>query len=384
MFLGRWFGIDVKIHWTFWLLLGYIAYAAYSAGQPLAGVLASVGLVVSVFVCVVLHEYGHALTARAFGIGTADITLLPIGGVARLQRMPEKPWQEFLVAIAGPAVNVVIAGMLGALILIADVPARPLLAEPIVNVSFLAQLLAINVVLVVFNMLPVFPMDGGRVFRAVLATTMSYVGATRIAVRVGQALAIALGLAGLFVLHSPMLAIVAVFVFFGAAAEGRAVETRARLRGAPVSAAMTTALYPVEADQPLQEVAQWMMASRQDDFPVVENGRLIGLISRRDLEDAWQQHGPQATARHAMRSDMRPVSFDDDLAAVDARLQEGDQSAAPVVSGDRLVGVISLAGISDFLEFGPWRRRVHRYASSANGFAGASPRGGEIIDAEPI
>jgi Zn-dependent protease len=222
--LGRVAGIAVQVHWTFLLLLGWVALMHTRAGGGLADALRGVALTLAVFACVVLHEYGHALTARRYGIGTRDITLLPIGGVARLVRMPEDPRQELLVAAAGPAVNVMLAAAFAAVL--AGTGGRvPITGVTLFGSRFLEQLMWINVVLVIFNLLPAFPMDGGRVLRALLALRMPYLKATRWAAAAGQTMAVALGFAGI-VLPSPFMVLIALFVFSGARAEARMVEQR--------------------------------------------------------------------------------------------------------------------------------------------------------------
>jgi Zn-dependent protease len=223
--LGRFAGIDVYVHVTFLLLLAWIAFSTWTETGSPAAVAASLVLILLLFLCVVLHEYGHALTARRFGIGTRSITLLPIGGVALLRAMPRDPWQEILVALAGPAVNVVIAAGLFLLMVIGSRPGSLLAFDPVTG-SLLPTLLTANLVLALFNLLPAFPMDGGRVLRAGLALRMDRVSATRIAARVGRLLALGLAVFGWF--YSPILLLIAVFVWIGAGAEADAVETAAR------------------------------------------------------------------------------------------------------------------------------------------------------------
>ena len=220
--LTRIAGIDVSVHWTFLLLLGWIVLRTISSGGTLAILANHLLLIIAVFACVVLHELGHALAARQFGIGTRGITLLPIGGVARLERMPREPFQELWIALAGPLVNVVIAGVLLFAISLTSM-AAPFSIAALSTLGFLQQLFWINVGLVLFNLLPAFPMDGGRVLRALLAMIMSYQNATQNAASVGKVMAILLGTLGLFV--NPMLVLVAVFVFFAGAAEARMVES---------------------------------------------------------------------------------------------------------------------------------------------------------------
>ena len=210
--LGTLAGIGVYLHWSFWLLPAWILFS----GSGLTGALGSVLFVFAIFGCVVLHELGHALMARHYGIGTRDITLYPIGGVASLMRMPRRPSQELAIALAGPAVNVVIAGLLFAVLIVVGIGSQGLVFN-IAGGSFLINLLAVNIALVVFNMLPAFPMDGGRVLRAFLAMRKPYLRATEIAVRVGQVVAILLGLLGL--MSGGTLIFIAMFVFLAAQAE---------------------------------------------------------------------------------------------------------------------------------------------------------------------
>ncbi|HUF62321.1 MAG TPA: site-2 protease family protein [Verrucomicrobiales bacterium] len=208
--LGRWFGVDVFVHWTFLLLVAWVFFEFLSIGAGILGALYALALLAAVFLCVILHELGHSLAARRFGIQTRHITLLPIGGVASLTGMPRRPLHELVIALAGPAVNVLIAVLLTPFAFL-------------VGGIFLHLLIA-NLILVLFNLIPAFPMDGGRVFRALLAMKLAYVKATAIAARTGQVLAALIAILGLYYLHNPMTLLVAAFVFFAAAAELRAVR----------------------------------------------------------------------------------------------------------------------------------------------------------------
>ena len=235
--IGKIFGIDVYMHVTFVLLLGFIGLSHWMQTRELAAALAGVGFFVALFACVLLHEFGHALTARRFGIRTRDIALLPFGGLARLERMPEKPMQEFLVAVAGPAVNVVIAGAIIAW-LAATSALVPVEQISLTGGSFLARLAAVNVFLVLLNMLPAFPMDGGRVVRALLATRMDYGRATNIAAKLGQFMVLVFGFVGLF--WNPFLVFIAFFVWICAAAESGMVQMKSALGGLPMQRVMIT------------------------------------------------------------------------------------------------------------------------------------------------
>lgn len=216
--LGQFAGINVFVHWSFWLVPALVLVNALAAGQALAGALQSVGLILAVFACVVLHEYGHAMAARAFGVGTRDITLYPIGGVARLDRIPRNPLQELIIALAGPAVNVAIVSLLAMVLGFSSLSIDPTQLRD----SFLVQLASVNLALAVFNLVPAFPMDGGRVLRALLAIRLPYVQATLIAASIGRMIAVLMGIMGLF--FSPSLVLVAVFIFMAAGAEARQVQ----------------------------------------------------------------------------------------------------------------------------------------------------------------
>jgi Zn-dependent protease len=227
--IGRIAGIRLYVHFTFFILLAWIGLQHYEAHRELLEALSGMAFIVTLFGIVVLHELGHALAARRYGIPTRDITLLPIGGVARLERMPNDPWQELVVALAGPAVNVVLAAGIFALLVLGEGFA-PLADVMRVGGSFLGQLFWINVMLAVFNLLPAFPMDGGRVLRALLAMWLPYVHATQLAASIGQGLALVFGFLGLLAFFglpfNPMLLFVALFVWLGAEQEAAMVQMR--------------------------------------------------------------------------------------------------------------------------------------------------------------
>ncbi|MDX1383762.1 MAG: site-2 protease family protein, partial [Thermoanaerobaculia bacterium] len=285
--IGTLFGIPVYVHATFALLLLWIGLAHWREGGA-AAALQGIAFLLALFGCVVLHELGHALTARRFGIQTQDVTLLPIGGVARLERMPEEPRQELLVALAGPAVNVVLAAGL-AIWLAAAAALVPIETLSVTGGSFLARLLAVNVMLVVFNLVPAFPMDGGRVLRALLATKVDYSRATRIAASIGQGFALLFGFAGLF--WNPFLIFIALFVWIGAAAEAGQVETRTALAGVPVRQAMLTDFRVLAAESKLEEAVRLTLEGSQKDFPVTHGGNVVGVLCQGDLLEALARSG---------------------------------------------------------------------------------------------
>jgi Zn-dependent protease/predicted transcriptional regulator len=344
--LGRWFGIEVIIHWTFLLLIGLLIVAQLLTGEAPSAVLGSTLLLVSVFVCVLFHEFGHALVARLFGISTHDITLLPIGGLARLERIPENPWQEFWIALAGPAVNVAIALILLPLAVVLG-GVWDLLPANLTAAGFLIQLVSVNVVLVVFNLLPAFPMDGGRVLRSVLAMFMPYANATNIAATCGQVMAVLFGVVGFFT--NWMLMLVAFFVYFAARGEAQHVRTRALVGGARVREAMVPRFRGFDPAMSLSDAVHELLADHQQDFPVVESGQVVGVLHRVDLLAAVAQGRFERSVRDVMTRDCHFIDESMPLDQAFAIMQQSGRSMLPVLRGPNLVGVLTTDNIEEWL-----------------------------------
>jgi len=349
--IGRAFGIDVKVHWTFFLLLAFFAFAGYQRTGSLTNALVTTVIILALFLCVLLHEYGHSLVAQRLGIEIQDITLLPIGGIARLKSLPEKPWDEVKIALAGPLVNVVLAPIFfGAAVLLGGsltMPANILEGTQSVGQVF-AYLGFINVALVVFNMIPAFPMDGGRVLRGLLATRLGAVRATDISSAVGQFFAVAFFLIGLLSSNF-LLALVAVFIFFGANGEAQMVRQRELMRGLAVSDVMGTSprLETVTPYHTFGQVLNSVIHGYQEDFPVVdESGSLVGMITRNEIMAAAHSPDRYATVRDVMKTEFPTISPDADLFTEGARiLQESGLRALPVVKAGNLVGMLTMDDI---------------------------------------
>ncbi len=344
--LGRFAGIDVYIHATFLLIIAFVGWSHWSRGLGWQGVFEGILFVLAIFACVVLHEYGHALTARKFAIKTRDITLYPIGGVARLERMPERPIQELWVALAGPAVNVLIAAALFIWLVLTE-SLRPFGELTVTAGPFLERLLAANLFLVVFNLLPAFPMDGGRVLRALLAMRLEYTRATNIAAGIGQGMALLFGLIGLF--GNPTLLFIAFFVWIGAAQEASMVQMKSALAGIPVSRAMLTDFKALCGDDPLSRAVELILQGSQHDFPVLANGRVVGVLTRDELIKALSHGAPPALVGEVMQRDFLEVESGEMLESVFSRVQQCQCHTVPVTRAGALVGLVTSENIGEFL-----------------------------------
>jgi predicted transcriptional regulator len=284
--------------------------------------------------------------ARKYGIRTRDITLLPIGGVARLERMPDDPKQELWVALAGPAVNVVIAAVLFLWLEVRNAW-EPVAGLSVSGGSMAERLLFANGFLVLFNLIPAFPMDGGRVLRALLASRMEYTRATQIAAGVGQGIALLFGLVGLFA--NPFLLFIALFVWIGAAQESSTVQMKSSLAGIPVQRAMMTDFRTLIPQDPLARAVQLVLRGSQQDFPVVSEGRVVGVLTRADLLAALARHDEDSPVEKIMHPRFQAADSSDMLEKVLARLQECDCHTLPVMHHGKLVGLITADNLGEFL-----------------------------------
>jgi Zn-dependent protease/CBS domain-containing protein len=354
--IARVAGISVYVHITFILLPLWVGFSQFSVRQSWAEAGASIAFVFVLFGIVVLHELGHALTARRFGIRTRDITLLPIGGVARLHKMPEDPKQELLVALAGPAVNVALAVLLFAIIGAGSQLSR-IFQVGLFEGDFLPSLMWVNIALVVFNLIPAFPMDGGRVLRALLALRMSYVRATNVAAGIGQTLALVfafVGLSSVFFGHlgpisNPFLLFIALFVWMGARAEAAMVQMKSALGGVPVSQLMITDFRTLSPQDPLSRAAQYLVAGSQHDFPVTENDRILGLLTRGALVHGLVQCGQTDPVGDVMLREFTVLDPAEPAEKALFRLRASDGQTLIVAKDGRLEGILTADKIREFL-----------------------------------
>jgi Zn-dependent protease len=327
--LGNFAGIDVYVHLTFVLLLGWLGFIYWTRGSGFLSMLEGLVFILALFACVVLHEFGHALTARKYGIKTRDIVLLPIGGVARLEKMPENPRQELWVALAGPAVNVIIAFVLLVWLQVSQT------FEPFQNITlttgpFAERLLSANVFLALFNMLPAFPMDGGRVLRALLATRLHYSRATQYAANIGQGMALIFGL--------------------GAAQEASVVQMKSVLSDIPVKRAMITDFTTLSPSDSLARAIELTLTTSQIDFPVVEDGEVKGILVQPILFDVLQRGDQEISVGDVMVREFASVDAQETLETALLKSKACNCQTLPVLRNGHLIGLFTTENVGEFVK----------------------------------
>ncbi len=347
--LGRIAGIKILVHWTFFFLIAWIVFIELKHDGNAGRIFFNIVLLLSIFACVVLHELGHALTARHFGIRTKKITLLPIGGMASLERIPESPKQELLVTLAGPLVNVVIA-----LLLYIIIPVEALMKSNFTETfeilmsfsfqNFLFYLFLVNLGLVLFNVIPAFPMDGGRILRALLAMKISRVKATKIAASVGQFFALLFLLIGL--LYSPFLVVIALFIYLGAFAENRFVQHLDVLKGHSVEEAMIINMTTFDPEDPLDKVVNTVISGTETNFIVVEDHKIKGILY---LEHIIGNSNKDVLVKDVMVTQFKTVKNTDPLNDIYNIVFSNKKAFIPVTKEDKIVGVIDAINLNEYL-----------------------------------
>lgn len=366
--IARIWGIELQIHWSFLLILVYGAFIySGAANDPIVGALYGIAVILLLFLCVSLHEFGHALTAKYFHVNVPYITLLPIGGVAQLERMPRRPWHEFLIAIAGPAVNFVLALiLLPVAIFLTGVAMREGELRGVTDIfgwvlmrmqqpglgNLILYLTMTNVLLGVFNLLPAFPMDGGRVLRALLALTLPYVRATRIAVIVGRGMAILFALLGIAQFNIFLL-LIAFFVYVGGRGELEAVESRHVLKDLYARQALNQNARQIYTSERLDKAVELIMTTYQADFPVFDlSNNFVGVITRARLVVALRSGTNDQRVSDIMipAREVPVVTPDTNLADIWDRMMEERSQVVAVKEAGRFLGLITLADISEVIQ----------------------------------
>jgi len=345
--IARVAGIDIYVHVTFLILIYLVGNSYWNQQGTMTAVLSGVGYILALFFCVVLHEFGHSLTARRYGIRTRNITLLPIGGIASLEKMPDDPRQEINVAIAGPAVNFVIAILLY-LYLYSSNTQITIEQSGVTGGSFLYRLMMVNLFLGAFNLLPAFPMDGGRVLRAALALRMEHAKATQKAVSVGQFLAVGMGLLGM--MYNPFLLFIAVFIYFGASIEGNAEQLRSSLGHASARHAMLREFHTLSPHDSLARAVELTLAGSQKDFPVGYHNELSKVLHYGDLVRGLQERGEHARVSELPLQDIHSVDINTPLEKVLESMQGDPRQTICVTDSGQVVGLLNLANIMEMIK----------------------------------
>jgi Zn-dependent protease len=343
--IGTALGIPIRIHLTFFLLLLYVGGASAASEE---GLVPGVVLLLLIFGCVALHELGHAAMAMRFGVRTREIVLYPIGGVAQLDSMPSGT-AEFLIALAGPLVNLVIAGLLAVVAMAAGIALLPVDHGPITN-HIVPTLIGANLGLFFFNLLPAFPMDGGRILRALLSMFLSEERATNIAASVGQVMALAFAGLGIW-FSNPMLVLIAFFIFMAAGQEKAFYRGRSAVRGRTAREAMVSRFEVLSPQQPLSRGTELLLETHQQDFPVVDAwGRVAGILTRPLLLEAIASRGADTAVLEVMHRDVSVIPPDLPLETVLQYLQQSAGLPLLVVDDGRLVGMLTLDNLSELIE----------------------------------
>jgi Zn-dependent protease len=348
LLIGRIAGIRILIHWTFLLLLGFIVFTEMRKGSDAVAIIATIGFVLALFICILLHELGHSLTAKRFGIKTRKITLLPIGGLASLERIPEDPKQELWVSLAGPTVNVVIALLLYPFVSSFGSFLEPGIGDLASTKGFLYSLFRVNVTLVLFNVIPAFPMDGGRVLRALLALRLDRGQATRIAAGLGQLIAIGFIFFGLF--NNPFLVLIGIFVYFGAKTENVVVQHIELLKDYTVRHAMMTNFVTLSANDTVKDAADKLLSGSDQDLIVVDNDQAIGVMTRYQIINSLKENRSPVSVLEVMDRNFDSVKINDSLTEVYTNAQRKPNAFYPVLENHQLRGVIDRNNLDEFIK----------------------------------
>jgi Zn-dependent protease/CBS domain-containing protein len=341
-------GVNVFVHWTFSLLIAFILFRGIRMGYDASQLAWSVLFILSIFFIVILHELGHSLAARKFGISTKDITLLPIGGVARLEKMPEKPKEELIVAIAGPMVNIVLAFILYFFV---SMPNPEDISEDAIAAigphNFLFNLFIVNIILAVFNMIPAFPMDGGRVLRALLSIKIARHKATFLAARIGQVLAVLFIIGGFY--SNPFLILIGLFIIFGAQAEAQQTKTNYMLKGANLNDVLMMQYETLDVNDSIHDAVKKLLDGQSKNFLVLENGSPVGSLSRDEMIKTLSEDGLAVPIKNAMNAHL--LKFPDTMELEEAyrRMMEANASIALIFDNGQFKGIVDNENILEFI-----------------------------------
>jgi Zn-dependent protease/CBS domain-containing protein len=345
--LGKYFGIKVSVHWSFSLLIAWIVFVTMRQNLEVVQILMHIVFILTLFLCVLLHEFGHSLVAQKYGGEVHSITLLPIGGMANITKMPEKPREEFLVSLAGPAVNIVIAGILGLyLTYIRPVSPEEMEFTYITTENFPVMLLAANIFIVAFNLIPAFPMDGGRLFRSALSIWMSRIDATRIAKNIGQVFAIIFIIAGFYI--NPFLIIIGFFVLLGARGEYEIMKYQTTLEDHNVKEIILTDYDVLAPDDTLGKAIELLQHMSGKGFVVKSQDNYKGLLTQRDLIKGLGNYGKDGKVEDVMNDDIKEVASDMPVFEAYKYMRTHKYDMAPVIDNGEFKGILETDSINEF------------------------------------
>ena len=340
--IGSIFSIPIKVHLTFLILLVFVALMGEDLHQSVYGVL----FVILVFLCVIIHELSHSLVAIHFGHRVRSIILLPIGGMAQMDEIPDDPKQEILISIAGPLASIAISGILLAVLLAMETPIEFWSEESFFDGNLVLNLFWINLILAAFNIIPAFPMDGGRVLRGILGMFMEHMKATRIAVFVGQMLAIVFFFTG--ILYNWWLALIAVFIYIGAEGEERIWAMRTALADAPVREVMLTDFVSFSPNDTLKTASESFLHSLQGNFPVLFGNNLIGVLTREDIIQGIGEGRDTDRVADVMNREFDVTTENTQLVTLYKEMSEKRITMMPVMRQDTLVGIVTMEQIGRY------------------------------------
>lgn len=347
--LGTVVGIGIFIHWTFILLIAFVVFMNFKEGHNFIEAVWSVLFILCVFVTVLLHELGHALVAKKYDIKTRNITLLPIGGIANLERLPEKPSEELQVAIAGPIVNFVLAAITQFFIVIPQ-DSEELLAQLSVGINahnFFLNFYIVNITLGTFNLIPAFPMDGGRILRALLAFRLSRNAATLIAVRIGQFIAV--GFIFIGILSNPILILIGIFVVFSAQIEAESVNIKNSIKGYTVKDAIISRYQTIGADEKLKNAIAIMLNSEHKKFLVIQNRTIVGTLSKGQILNAFAEKGDEEYIYNVMDRNLSFIDLNTPLEKIIDRVYENKSNVFIAKENEQILGILDAAILSEFI-----------------------------------
>lgn len=345
--LGKPFGIKIAVHWTFLLLIIWIVAVNVQQGANTAQIIMSILFILALFVCVTLHELGHSLAARRYGIETRSITLLPIGGMANIDDMPEKPKQEIVVTLSGLVVNVVIALLLWAIISIIPGYTFDASFQSITSENFLILLMYVNLFVVAFNLIPAFPMDGGRILRAALSFRFDRIKATKYSMMAGQVFGVIFALIGLFI--NPFLFVIGLFVVIGARMEYTQVKFSSLLVDHKAQDIVMDDYSSLDQEEPLKNAVDLLLKSAQTGFLVKEGDEVVGILSKNDIISGLSKQGKDAPVKEAMTTGFKHVEAGTPLRDIFKTLQREKMDILPVFRDKKLIGVINQDNIQEFI-----------------------------------